>query len=207
MNHRRFPLWLCTVMLFVSQFASANSSPVTMLEQAAQSIIATLDQNQSSLKKNPDIVQQAVRQHLLPIVDVDGMSRSVLGRQAWNAASAGERSEFTKAFTRLVIRTYATPLAEYTNEKIKFLPQRAPTSGQFTRVNSVIIRANGQNIPLSYSLVSKNGQWKIYDLSVEGVSLLQSFHNQFGQALKNASMSELITQMKQTKQAQSVSKA
>ena len=141
------------------------------------------------------MIHHAVQQYLLPHVDVNGMARSVVGRQAWGKASPAERAEFAHAFTQLVIRTYATPLAEYTSETIKFSPQRALTNGQFTRVNSVIVRPSGQNIPLSYSLVSKNGQWKIYDLSVEGVSLLQSFRNQFGQILKNASLHTLTTQM------------
>ena len=71
------------------------------------------------------------------------------------------------------------------------------------RVNSVIVRSEGQNIPLSYSLVAKNGQWKIYDISVEGVSLLQSFRSQFAQALQNSSINEVIKQMqkKQVKKA------
>lgn len=187
-------VFLSTAML-MSQLIYAGTSPLPMLEQTASQIIATLKQNKSSLKSDPKIIHSAVRQYLLPNVDVAGMSRSVLGRQAWNAASARERDEFSKAFTQLVIRTYATPLSEYSDEQIKFLPQRTAIQGRFTRVNSVIIRSNGQNIPLSYSLISKNGQWKIYDLSVEGVSLLQSFHNQFGQLLQNSSMHELIEQM------------
>ena len=129
------------------------------------------------------------------------MSRSVIGRQAWSSASASERAEFSKAFTQLIVRTYSTPLSKYTDETIKFLPQRSKNEGRFARVDSLIIRSNGQNIPLSYSLINKNGQWKVYDLSVEGVSLLQSFHNQFGQILKNASMGELIQQMNQKKKA------
>jgi phospholipid transport system substrate-binding protein len=187
------------VLATLSPLVVASGSPVPMLEQSAQSIINTLKQNKSSLKNNHQIIYQAVQQHLLPIVDISGMSRSVVGRQAWAAATVAERAEFSKAFTQLVIRTYATPLAEYTDEKIKFLPQRTEARGQFTRVSSVIVRSNGQNIPLNYSLVSKNGQWKIYDLTVEGVSLLQSFHNQFGQVLKNSSLHELTLQMNKNK--------
>lgn len=188
-------MFVLTTMVF------ADNSPVPMLEQTAQQIVTTLKQNKSNLKNNPQIVHQAVQQYLLPKVDVNGMSRSVLGRQAWNKATPAERAEFSKAFTQLVIRTYATPLSEYTNETIKFLPQRAANDGRFTRVQSVIMRPNGQNIPLVYSLVSINGQWKIYDLSVEGVSLLQSFHNQFGEVLKNQSLHELIAQMEKNKKA------
>ena len=179
----------------------AAQSPVTMLENTANQIIASLQQNQSKLKSNHNLVYQAISRYLLPNVDVDGMSRSVLGRAAWMKATSAEKQAFTKEFTQLVIRTYGSPLAEYKGETVKFLPMRAPIDGRFARVNSVISRPNGQNIPLSYNLVSKSGQWKIYDLSVEGVSLLQSFRTQFGQVLQNSSMSDLIAQMKKKERA------
>jgi phospholipid transport system substrate-binding protein len=183
--------------MLLSQNMLAQSSPVPMLERAANEIIATLKENKSSLKSNPSIIYKAVETHLLPNVDVDGMSRSVLGRQAWNKASAAERIQFSKAFTRLVIRTYSSPLAQYSDETVQFLPLRGSLNSRFMRVNSVIVRSQGQNIPLSYSLVSKNSQWKIYDISVEGVSLLQSFRSQFAQVLQNSSISEVIRQMQQ----------
>lgn len=198
-------LFLTTILLF-SQWVFAAASPVQMLDQTAHQILDTLKQNKTTLKQNPQVIYQAVQRYLLPIVDVQGMSRSVLGRQAWNAASSAEKAAFSRAFTRLVIRTYATPLAEYTDETVQFLPQHAAATGDFTRVNSVIIRSKGPNIPLSYSLVSKNGQWKIYDLSVEGVSLLQSFRNQFGQALQNTSMQALIAEMNKKGQSNALSR-
>lgn len=191
---------LLAIMLFVLvQPVIAQPSPIPMLENAADNITATLKQNRGKLKQNPKIIHQAVQKYLVPIVDVRGMSRSVLGRQAWSQATSAERSEFTKEFTKLVIRTYSNPLAEYDDEKVKFLPVRGSIKGRFVKVNSVIIRNNGPDIPLSYSLVSKKGQWKVYDLSVEGVSLLQSFRSQFGQALRNSNMQDLIKQMRKTK--------
>ncbi|MDX1836710.1 ABC transporter substrate-binding protein [Legionella taurinensis] len=175
----------------------AASSPVPMLETAANQILSTLEKNKASLKNNPQVIYRAVEQSLLPNVDVSGMSRSVLGRQAWMKATPSERQQFSQAFTQLVIRTYASPLAEYTDETVKFLPVRGSLEGRFLRVNSLIVRSNGKNIPLTYSLVVKNGEWKIYDLSVEGVSLLQSFRSQFAQALQNSNMQDLIKQMRE----------
>lgn len=188
--------------LFLALFAFINclwaqSSPTPMLENTAKQILTSLQANKAQLKQNPNVIYQTVERALLPQVDVEGMSRSVLGRQAWMKASAAERQQFSQAFTKLVIRTYASPLAEYTDETIKFLPIRGSLESRFLRVNSLIVRSNGKNIPLAYSLVNKNGQWKIYDLSVEGVSLLQSFRSQFAQALRNSNMQELIKQMNQ----------
>lgn len=197
---RRLALSLLCILVTFAPLSWADDSAVPMLQGAANQIIATLKANQSKLKADHTIIQHAVRQYLLPHVDVMGMSRSVLGRNAWNKATASERQEFTASFTELVIRTYATPLAEFSGETITFSPQQS-SDGHFARVNSVIKRNNGQNIPLSYALVSKGGSWKVYDLSVEGVSLLQSFHNQFSEILQNADMKTLILQMKQHKMA------
>lgn len=188
---------LLLVCFVFSQGLMAQQSPVPMLEATANEIIATLKENKAKLKSNPDIIYKAVEKSLLPRVDVAGMSRSVLGRQAWNKATPAERAQFSQAFTRLVIRTYSTPLAKYSDETVQFLPLRGSLNNRFIRVNSVIVRSEGQNIPLSYSLVSQNGQWKIYDMSVEGVSLLQSFRSQFAQALQSSSITDVIKKMQQ----------
>ncbi len=190
-----------TILLFCcvsfSSMINAQSSPSPMLEQSANQIIAVLKANKSSLKANHKIIYDAVATYFLPHVDVMGMSRSVLGRQVWQKANAAQRAEFAKVFTQLVIRTYASPLAEYSDETVQFLPIRGSLDSRFLRVNSVIVRSSGQNIPLSYSLVAKNGTWNVYDLSVEGVSLLQSFRSQFAQVLKNSDIDEVIKQMQQ----------
>ncbi|MCA0403687.1 MAG: ABC transporter substrate-binding protein [Proteobacteria bacterium] len=190
-----------TLVFSFSQLIYAQASPVPMLENSASQIISTLKQNKNQLKNNKQIIYQAVEHYLLPNVDVNGMSRSVLGRAAWLKASNAERQQFSKAFTQLVIRTYASPLAEYSDETIKFLPIRGSLEGRFIRVNSTIIRSKGNNIALSYSLVANKGKWQIYDLSVEGVSLLQSFRSQFAEALRSSDMKNLIKQMNDKKAA------
>jgi phospholipid transport system substrate-binding protein len=200
MRGLRLTLGIC--LLGLSGLIWATSSPVPMLEKTAGNIVDVLDKNKAQLKNKPIIVQQTVRDYLLPHIDVRGMARSVLGRAAWVRATDAEKKRFTKAFTELVVRTYSAPLAEYSDEKIMFLPECAAPSGRFTRVNSVIIRPSGQKIPLSYSLVLKKDTWKIYDFSVEGVSLLQSFKSQFGQILRVSNMDHLITEL----EAQSRSK-
>jgi phospholipid transport system substrate-binding protein len=202
MRYIQLMLLACTL---ISAPLFAQKSPLPMLEKTANQIITTLKDNKASLKNNPTIIYNTVEKYLLPNVDVEGMSRSVLGRTIWNKASSAERQQFSQAFTRLVIRTYATPLAAYTDETVQFLPIRGSLSGEFMRVNSVIVRTEGQNIPLSYSLVLKNGQWKIYDMSVEGVSLLQSFRSQFAQLLQHASIQEVIQQMQKKQQPQKTS--
>src|SRR3990167_3191884 len=96
---------LLLIMLNIVVWA-ANTPPVLMLQESARQIIAVLEQNKSNLAKNKHVIVAAVQKYLVPHVDVNGMSRSVLGRIAWNKATAAQREDFTKQFTQLVIRTY-----------------------------------------------------------------------------------------------------
>jgi phospholipid transport system substrate-binding protein len=188
----KFVVLSCCLFLTISSWAE---TPVTTLQNTANRIITTLKENKTRLRGNHQLVYDAVEQHLLPIVDVNGMARSVLGRNAWMKASTSERVDFTRAFTQLIIRTYASPLADYSDETVRFLPFNGSLTNRFIKINSIIVRSSGNNIPLNYSLVSINGQWKIYDLSIEGVSLLQSFRSQFAQALQDSNISTLVKQM------------
>lgn len=188
-------MWLLVFPLFVY----AKESPVPMLQTAADGLLDSLKQNKSKLRQNPQIIRTAVAAHLVPHVDVYGMARSVAGKDAWSRASESEREAFANAFRDLVIRTYAAPLAEYSGETIKFMPVKGNLEERFVRVNSEIKRPSGQRIPLSYSLVSKNEKWKVYDFSIEGVSLLQSFRQQFAGALKNSNIRDVTEQMRHKK--------
>lgn len=197
---KAIPLFFISIFFVFSHSASAaNNSPLPMLEHSAKQVLTKLSENRAELKTNAStkLIHQAVQQYILPHVDAAGMSRSVLGAQAWKKASPQEREAFTKAFTQLVIRTYATPLTEYNDETIHFYPVKESLEKRFVRVNSMVIRPHSKNIPLTYSLVSKNGDWKIYDLSVEGVSLLQSFRSQFADALRKSNIQEIIAQLNQ----------
>jgi len=167
--------------ILMVQVAFAAVGPVELLETAANKMIAALKKDKLQLSANPDAVYKIVDDILFPHVDTVGMSRSVVGRTAWEQASRSDREQFEQAFTRLVVQTYSHALASYTNEQIKFYPIRGgvPQQARRVEVKSTILRANGPSISVDYRLVNKKNHWKIYDMSVEGVSLLQSFHSQF----------------------------
>lgn len=196
---RTMKLFVSMLFIGMAAFVYAQSSPVDMLDKAAHQVLSVLKSHQPELKSNPQIVQHAVETYLLPHIDMTGMSRSVLGRDVWMKASSAEKTAFSHAFTKLVIRTYGSSLAKYQGETIKFYPLRGDANGKFVQVQSEIIRPSGPPLPLNYSMVSKNGEWKVYDLTVEGVSLLQSYRSQFEAALQRSSLTELTKQLLQSK--------
>lgn len=190
--------WLLGILLsLLSVAAMAAPSPVHTLEKVSNQLIAGLKRKGATLKNNRGYVFRLTRKTLLPHVDLNIMSRSVLGRGTWQKASNAQRSSFKREFTTMLIRTYASALASYTNETVQFYPIRGGFQGRSrVKVDSVINRQSGPAISVSYRLVLVGNHWKLYDLSVEGVSLIQSFRSQFANEISQGGMNNLLNRMK-----------
>ncbi len=190
-----------------STLVFAAESPVPLLQTTANNVISSLKAEKATLKTKPKIVYSIIESKLLPIVDKNAMSRSALGPVVWRSATADQKARFSDAFIKLLERTYASALANYNNERIDFLPLRGSPyadakPGTRLMVNSNIIRTNGQPIRLSYWVIlQRDGSWKLYDMSVEGVSLLQSFRSEFSQELSAGTLEQLIQKLESRNQA------
>ncbi len=176
--------------------AWAEQDPVAMLQNASDQMMTELRNNHQKVDTDPHFVYDLTRRIVLPYVDVKAMSRLALGRDNWKQASPTQRDEFVKEFTELLIRTYATALAAYTNETIKFQPLRKPiANNKRLQVNSLIYQHGGPAIPVNYRLLLRNGTWKVYDLTVDGVSMIQSFSSQFSSTIAQSGMDGLLSEM------------
>jgi phospholipid transport system substrate-binding protein len=177
--------------LLVSLVAFGATSAVDTLKTTTDQMLVALKQTQN---RNSQALYSLVQRILLPHIDLDLMSEQVVGRD-WAKASPAQRAEFKKQFTFFVTRTYSTALASYSNEKVRFFPIRG-MAGNKVQVNSSIDQANGQSLAVSYRLILEQGQWKVYDFSVEGVSLVQNYRSQFVEILRTHGMAGLINQLK-----------
>ncbi len=194
MNIKRSFLWIF-LFFSITSFAIGDSSPTAVLQQVSNTLINKLKAEKLVLKKNPTEVYKLVRVYLLPHVDMNLLSHAVLGNE-WKKATSQQKSLFKERFTTIIIRTYSSALAAYTNETIKFLPIRDGYEGKRTvRVDSRIIRQDGPSIPVSYRLIKRGQTWKVYDLIVEGVSLVQSYRSQFSSILAQGGMPTLLDKM------------
>lgn len=184
--------------LLVGTMAWAISSPVEILQTTSNQLISALQRNQATLKTKPQIVYGIVNQILLPHVDVMSMSSRALGREAWLRATLAQKQAFAQQFVTLLIRTYSSALAQYTNERVNFLPLRSDYNNQSrVQVNSVIVRESGPSINLSYRMMRVGEQWMLYDFSVDGVSIIESFRSQFVEELQNSGIDGLINKLAQ----------
>lgn len=200
--------WIMLAFLWIVNIAHAEPSsagvadPVTTLSKTADQMIAELKAQKSHIYNNPKAVYPIIQRILLPQVDMQGMARSVLGRRIWTAMSAQQKSTFSKEFAHLVIMTYSAALANYHDEQIRFYPMREDFADQSrVEVRSNIIRSRGPSIPVSYRLVRVGSGWKVYDFSVEGISMIRSFQSQFAEQLRQGDIDKMIASLKQHNQA------
>lgn len=185
---------LSLLLLAVTIFAA--QSPVATLNATANQMIGSLKQNRDRIKHDPTVVENLARQILLPHVDINIMARLALGRDGWNNATVAEREQFIKEFTIVLIRTYASAFAAYRDEEVKFYPIRGGIHDQTrVQVESVIIQKGGPSIPVNYRLLLRGDQWKVYDINVDGVSMVQSFRSQFTSELSQGGMVGLLNAM------------
>ncbi|MDR3490759.1 MAG: ABC transporter substrate-binding protein [Gammaproteobacteria bacterium] len=192
-----FIMMLCASLMFVSMPARAASDPVNMLNSIADQLISKLKANKATLKTNRSYVYSLANQIVVPHAAVDEMAKRVLPPQTWNHATASERSQFSSQFTTLLVHTYASALADYNDQTIHFYPVRGGYDGKNTvQVNSNIERTDGPEISVNYKLVLRGSQWKLYDMSVEGVSMLESFRSQFADSLAKGDMQSLIRDLR-----------
>ena len=192
MKTKSFKYVLSIGLLIFSMVSFAASSPVDMLQQATNQMLQSLKKTEN---RNTQSLYRLVQNILLPHVDLDRMSQLVVGRY-WSQASPADRQAFKQQFTYYVTRTYSTALSSYTNEKVRFFPIRGGVSSDRVQVNSSIDQSNGQNISVSYRLIESNGSWKVYDFTVEGVSMVENYRSQFADILRTQGLAGLNQRLK-----------
>ncbi len=201
---RNFVKWqrhLVFALLFVTGIAFANvQSPVAVLDKVSKNMIGALEKNKRALKSQR-IIFSIVNRTLIPHIDLNLMSAYVIGRP-WRGTTSAQRQDFIKQFTRLVTSTYAAALSSYDGDVVRFYPLRVNyQKRKIVTVNSMIVRRNGRKIQVSYNMIRRGNTWKVYDFSIEGISMVNSYRSQFAGVLANQGMKGLLVRLRRHNQA------
>ena len=181
--------WCLTVV-------AANPPPLALAQKVSNNVLRELRQHRGHLN-NKTVVHKIVTRNIVPNVDLPGVARSVVGRNYWYQSSPKTRQQFIKVLTDYVIDMYSSAFAAFTEEKITFRPMRSYNSSQKRAlIYSHIIRPGVAPLSLNYRLIKKGSAWKIYDFSIDGVSMVQSYRAQFASTLKQGGLPKLIQELK-----------
>jgi phospholipid transport system substrate-binding protein len=166
-----------------------TDDPGKLVQASAEGMLKDLDANRDAFRKDPSKVNALVDKWLLPHFDTAYSARLVLGKH-WRDASEDQRKRFVNAFYQSLLRNYGSALADFTSDRMKFLP--AQVDGDNATVRTEIKRSNGTRIPVNYSLRKTEGQWKAWDVVIEGISYVKSFREDFGAEIDQKGLDAVI---------------
>lgn len=184
------------LMAMVSLTATADVTPPDQLvHDVTDRVLAMIKAHRDEYAKDHEKLFAAVDKEVLPYFDFKVMSRSVLALN-WRRASDAQRVSFVKEFRELLVRTYATALLKYNDEKVKYLPVFAKPGDKQVLVRTEIIPSGGgANIPLHYSFYRSKEGWKVYDVSIEGVSLVTNYRATYAEKVRKDGLDALIASL------------
>jgi phospholipid transport system substrate-binding protein len=183
-------VFFCLALALVS--AKAWASPaMEQLRSTVDEVISIL--SNPNLKK-PDQekrLRQMLRQVINQRFDYQEMAKRSLSRY-WRPLSSSQRVEFVRLFSELLERSYAGKIEAYSNEKVIYQSERL--DGDYAEIRTIVVRPNDQ-IPINYRMIDKGGKWWVYDVVIEGVSLVSNYRSQFGRIIRESSYQELVRRM------------
>lgn len=187
---------LCTALLLFSlPTQAAEMQPDELIKSTSEKVLSTLEQNREKYKQQPDEINQLVNDIILPHLDFRAMSKLALGKN-WRSATEDQQNRFVDAFKDMLIRTYSKSLTEYAGQEIVFLPYRPPAEGKRTvTVQTQIKQDSGPVIPIDYRLRIKDNTWKVYDIKIDGISLVTNYRNTFAADINQLGMEGLIKKL------------
>lgn len=192
-------LYLLLALLLLAAFTvplqAAMQSPTELVKQTTQRIVEAVRREQPAIKKDPARLYQIVDEIVLPHFDFHRMSSWVLGKY-WRTASPQEREQFVREFRTLLVRTYAKALNDNYDKPIDIMPARMEAGAKTITVHTEVQQDSGFPIPIDYKMyLNDKGEWLVYDVIVDSVSLVTNYRTSFGQEVRSDGLPKLIARL------------
>jgi phospholipid transport system substrate-binding protein len=162
-----------------------------LVQQTADQMLSKLRAERQVIDQHPGRIYDLVNEIVLPHFDFERMSSWVLGKY-WRSATPDQRNRFVEEFRNLLVRTYAKSLSSYQDNKITYLPLRATPQDTDVKVRTEVDQPGGFPIPIDYSLYLKGDEWKVYDVTIDGVSLVTNYRTTFANQIRQDGLDKLI---------------
>jgi phospholipid transport system substrate-binding protein len=175
-------------------FALAAAPSVQVADgTATEQVKATVDHVLRILREHPPSEDEQLQRVIAQRFDFADMAQRSLGSR-WRKLTRTEQQEFVDVFTKLLKENYLDQIKAYQNQEVQFIGERR--DGDFAVVETRIVPQQGEPIAVNYRLQLSGGEWKVYDVVIENVSLVNNYRSQFSRVLARNSFSELIRRMK-----------
>ncbi len=181
-------------LLGFSTAAMAIEGPDELVKRTAEDVLTIVKTDKDIQAGDQEKLFALAEEKVVPNFNFDKVSRMVLGKN-WTKATPDQKTAFQTEFRTLLIRTYATALSKYKNQTIEYAPFSLQSGAKTASVKTNIVQQGGQPITVNYSLEKQADAWKVYDIVIEGVSLVTNYRGQFSQEIRQNGLDSLTKKL------------
>lgn len=184
-------LALIGLLLSGSVAVAAAPGPLELVQQTTDTIRAAIQKDRAKIDADRTHAYALIDEIILPHFDFRKMSSWVLGKH-WRKAKKAEKRQFIAEFKMLLVRTYSNALIDNVDYDIEYKPVRAKEGAKDVSVNTSVIQPGSFPIPITYSMYFKKEVWKVYDVNIDGISLVTNYRRTFAKEIRENGIASLI---------------
>jgi phospholipid transport system substrate-binding protein len=179
------------ITAFVPLVASAQEAPDALVKRVTDELLSIIKADKELQAGNQRKVVEVAEAKVLPHFDFARMTRLAVGRN-WQQASDAQKEALIKEFRTLLVRTYSSSLSAYRNQTIEVKPLKLAAADKEATVRTAVIQQGGPPIPIDYSMEKEAAGWKVYDVVIDGVSLVTTYRGSFNDQIQKGGIDGLV---------------
>ena len=194
---KRFLPLIFAPLLFTGLAMAQNLSPEQLVQKITDDVLAAVKSDKQLAAGDKQKAVKVAEEKVLPYVDFEYATRLAVGR-AWRQATPEQKKELVSQFRNMLVRTYSNSISAYEGQTLKVLPSRSnDKSGDESTVRTQFVRSGGQPVGIDFQMHKAGDAWKVYDINVEGVSLVLTYRSEFDAIVKQQGIDGLIKALAQ----------
>jgi len=177
--------------LLVPALAAAQETPDALVKRTTDEVLAIIRADKDIQKGDMRKIVELAEQKVLPHFDFERMTRLAVGRN-WAQATPEQKAALVKEFRTLLVRTYSSSLAQYRDQSIEVKPSKVGAQDKDAVVKTAVIQKGGPQIPIDYSMEKAESGWKVFDVTIDGASLVTTYRGTFNDQIARGGLDGLV---------------
>ena len=189
---KKFLLVILSLMMSMSIFAA--EAPDVFVKKIANEVFEILKTDKDLRSGNKEKAYKITEEKILPYFNFDRISKLVLGK-AYPSATKEEQEAFKKEFRTMLVKTYGSALLRFKDQTLNYKPARFEPTDEEVLIKTEVLQPGAPPLPIDYMLEKDGNSWKVFDIVIEGVSLVTNYRGQFGNEIRQNGMASLIAKL------------
>ena len=193
-----------TILMFLAAFvpvaALAQEAPDALVKRVTDEVLAIIKADKDLQAGNSRKIAELAEVKVLPHFDFTRMTRLAVGRN-WQQANDAQKEQLTKEFRTMLVRTYSTSLTAYRNQTIEVKPVKMAAADKEVTVRTAVLQQGGPSIPIDYAMEKADSGWKVYDVVIDGASLVTTYRSTFNEQVQKGGIDGLLKTLAERNQA------